>query len=96
MPVGTEDPVHNTAMMLAHVPTTTLAHMPPAARAYHTAEPMPPADHAKLREDAVQAERDRLAPELAQKSKQVAELTILGQKSIDYVQQKLNMLIKVK
>ena len=57
-------------MMLAHVPTTTLAHMPPAARAYHTAEPMPPADHAKLREDAVQAERDRLAPELAQKIRQ--------------------------
>ena len=70
VPVGTEDPVHNTAMMLAHVPTTTLAHMPPAARAYHTAEPMPPADHAKLREDAVQAERDRLAPELAQKIRQ--------------------------
>ena len=56
--------------MLAHLPTTTLAHMPPAARAYHIAEPMPPVDHAKLREDAVQAERDRLAPELAQKIRQ--------------------------
>ena len=34
VPVGTEDSVHNAAMMLAHVRTTTLAHMPPAARAY--------------------------------------------------------------
>ena len=74
---GTEDPVHNTpAMMLAHLPTTTLAHVPPAARPYHTApmveaaaEPME-LDQAKLREDAVQAERDRLAPELAQKIRQ--------------------------
>ena len=71
---GTEDPVHNTpAMMLAHLPTTTLAHVPPAARPYHTApmveaaaEPME-LDQAKLREDAVQAERDRLALELAEK-----------------------------
>jgi len=69
VPVGTEDHVHNAPAMLAHVPTTTLAHVPPAARPYHIA-PMveaaaEPVDHAKLREDAIQAERDRLAPEEA-------------------------------